>query len=130
MTKKSMAKSLPKVKVASKTLPKVAPKALGAELIYSVSKPIDLLEIKDTLQALLQSTGGRPGIKSAPKRIKIPKIGADWFQLKIIGVALSNMKDVPHVPSLAQLATIILHLGLSRISKEEILDAILKKGRI
>lgn len=129
-----MAKSLPKVKITSKTLPKVAPKvvakALGAELIYSVSKPIDLLEIKDTLQALLQSTGGRPGIKSAPKRIKIPKIGADWFQLKIIGVALSNMKDVPYVPSLAQLATIILHLGLSRISKEEILDAILKKGRI
>lgn len=82
---------------------------------------LDLFAVRHAMEKMLQSSGGRPSLEGVKSQAKIPKITEDWEKLKNLVRATSDLK---HKPSAGQMAAMILHLGLLRISEEELKEAV------
>src|SRR5664279_597860 len=97
-------------------------KALGAKPVGKRSdRHIDILEVRHTLQTMVRSSGGRPGLVESKGQKKIPKLEADWRRLE----ELSALLNVPE----GQVAATVLHLGLAQISELEIRNALVQATR-
>lgn len=114
--------SLPKRRIRD-TSPRVEPvdtefvrSALGATVAGS-SRGLDLFEVHEAMGRLLRSSGGRPALEGVSGQAKIPKIESDWEMLADL-VAGSPKRE--HKPSTGQMAALLLHLALSRFSKQEL----------
>ena len=103
--------------------PAVVKKAFNAKPAGS-SAGMDLFAIRSAMQTMLQSSGGRPALEGVGQRVKIPKIGSDWEKLEKLARAAGDLK---HKPSTGQMAAVVLHLGLMRISEEELKEAARKE---
>ena len=108
---------------AKKLDPKIVERAFGARPVGS-SKGLDLFALREVMGRMLQSAGGRPSLEGTVAQTKIPKIAADWEKLEKLALASSDLK---HKPSTGQMAAIVLHLALDRISEEEIAKAARKE---
>ena len=79
--------------------------ALGAKPVSKKSgRNIDIHHVRNTLQSMVKSSGGRPGLAEANGQKKIPKLESDWRRLE----ELSAQLNVPE----GQVAATILHLAL------------------
>jgi hypothetical protein len=97
-------------------------KAIGAKAVGKRSdRTIDILEVRHTLQTMVRSSGGRPGIAESKGQKKIPKLEADWDRVE----ELSNLLNV----SAGQVAATVLHLGLAQITESEIRSALVRAKR-
>ena len=115
--------SLPKkrVKVTSKPSRKVAQEfvanAFNAKEIGRVSDPNDthwvLSNLAKELNNQLRSTGGRPSLVGFSEKHKLPVKTDDWAMVE----AISN--KFPSV-GVTQIAGLVFHLALRKVSKDEI----------
>ena len=88
-------------------------KALGGVLVGKLPRgqasPVALLAVRTDLAQFLRSTGGRPSLKGATRRQKIPLAEADWAQLQDLAMQFSA--NAPRATA-GQIASVILHRGL------------------
>jgi hypothetical protein len=107
----------------SRRAPKMDPaafeKAFDAKPLGS-SEGFDLFAIRDAMDKMLRSTGGRPALDGAVSQAKIPRIAADWEKLEQLLSVSAGMK---HKPSVGQMAAMVLHLALGRIPEDELREA-------
>ncbi|MCX7170977.1 MAG: hypothetical protein NTY41_12015 [Proteobacteria bacterium] len=85
------------------------------------TNPFSLWQLRDELERLLQSTGGRPALPTEGERVKIPKIPSDWTFIETVA---ANATELPLRPSPAQVAAVMLHMAVSRLSTDEITSAL------
>jgi len=90
--------------------------SLGATVVGS-SKGLDLFEVHEAMGRLLRSSGGRPALAGATSQVKIPKIESDWEKLADL---VAHAPKQEHKPSTGQMAAVLLHLALSRFSRQDI----------
>jgi hypothetical protein len=87
--------------------------ALGAESTEDrlgiPGNPVSLFRIRAELHRRLQSSGGRPSLKDAERRIKIPVSDAQWKELEALA---SSFGDMGFTPSAGQVASVLLDLSL------------------
>lgn len=84
----------------------------------NVEDPGMLLAVRDELMRRLRSTGGRPGLSGTlPQRVQVSAV--DWQ--KIVAIA-DHIEVGRHKPSPAQVASILVHLALERVTAAEIDD--------
>jgi hypothetical protein len=84
------------VRSTSRTARRIEPKFVADRLeaertgleLGLTSAPHALLSLRRTLLAALRSSGGRPGLKGAARRQKIPMMDADWRELEKIAQSL------------------------------------------
>ena len=101
--------------------PALIEKAFDARPIAS-SEGLDLFAIRQTMEKMLQSSGGRPSLEGKTSQVKIPKIPADWKKLEQLVNAISP--DTTHKPSIGQMAAVVINLALHRIPENELKDAL------
>ena len=115
--------------VQRKVDPRVVATALDAKPISNKSSRfLDVLEVRQALQSMVRSSGGRPGITSAVERVKIPRIEEDWAKLEELASKLREPGQTESKLSLAQVAAVVLHLALERLPVQVIQEA-LKSNR-
>ncbi|MBI3523106.1 MAG: hypothetical protein HY066_01045 [Betaproteobacteria bacterium] len=85
------------------------------------TNPFSLWQLRDELERLLQSTGGRPALPTEGERVKIPKIPSDWTFIEAVAASAA---ELPLRPSPAQVAAVMLHMAVSRFSTGEINNAL------
>jgi hypothetical protein len=88
------------------------------------STGLDLFALREAMRRMLKSTGGRPALEGSASQAKIPRIAEDWRKLEKLAAATG---DLEHKPSVGQMAAMVLHLGLQRISEDEVRAAIRKE---
>jgi hypothetical protein len=83
--------------------------------------PLALLTIRDALMQRLRTTGGRPALSGDGARQRVQVSAEDWQAI----VDIANHVDVGrHKASPAQVASVLLHLALERISQGEIRELV------
>ena len=92
-------------------------KAFNARAVAS-TKGLDFLQIRDLMTQRLQSSGGRPSLVNASERVKVPKLAADWRAIDDIAARLQT--EMTFKPSSAQVAAVMLHWAVSRMSAEDV----------
>ncbi len=107
---------------AKKLDPALVQKAFDARPVGS-SEGMDLFAVREAMERMLQSSGGRPSLAGAMAQVKIPKIPADWEKLEQLVMVSSDLK---HKPSIGQMAAMVLHLALGRIPEKELKEAVRK----
>ena len=103
--------------------PAVVEQAFGVQPVAS-SAGLDLFTVREAMERMLQSSGGRPALATASAQAKIPKIAADWAKLERL---VGSFADLPHKPSTGQVAALVLHLALGRIPEQELQVAVRRK---
>jgi hypothetical protein len=96
---------------------KALAEALGADLDsngFTAIEPHQFASLVDQISARLASSGGRPALKGAELRQKIPLTADDWSSLERIAEKLSHRgrKVTP-----GQVASAMLHERLRRVRK-------------
>jgi hypothetical protein len=122
-TKQPRARTFPRIKDLSKTLPRVDPtrvaEALGAEatgLMLGIGgSPLSVFQIRQELMRRLQSSGGRPSLSGTSGRKKIPLSDAQWRELEEIA---SDVASPGFSPSAGQIASVLLTLSLRSVRKK------------
>ena len=104
---------------AKRLAPELVEKAFGARPAGS-SAGLDLFTVREAMERMLQSSGGRPSLERASSQAKIPKIASDWEKLERLVVSFADLK---HKPSIGQVAALVLHLALGRIPEKELKEA-------
>lgn len=99
--------------------PALIEKSFSAKAAGS-SRGLDLFAIRDAMEKMLRSTGGRPALHGTTAQAKIPKISEDWDRLQEIAQAANNSR---HKPSTGQIAAVVLHLALERIPAKDLKEA-------
>ncbi|MFA7243351.1 MAG: hypothetical protein WC091_24855 [Sulfuricellaceae bacterium] len=99
--------------------PALVEKEFGAKPAGS-SQGLDLFAVRESMERMLQSSGGRPSLEGAHSQVKIPKITSDWEKLEKLVLVSSDLK---HKPSIGQMAAMVLHLALNRIPERELKEA-------
>ena len=93
---------------------------LGAERVEGVEvkhqSPPSLFALRQELMRRLTSSGGRPGLKGAVRRQKIPLDNRDWSRLMQIA---SELRDDDVRPTAGQVASALLHSALERIDNSD-----------
>ena len=86
--------------------------------------PLALLQLREQVAQRLRSTGGRPALLGAVRKMKIPVTEQDRHSVEMIArkVEAGRFK-----PSAAQVASMILHMALERLPEHTIRDNIEKK---
>lgn len=100
--------------------------ALGATRAGG-SRGLDLEELRDALEGLLSSTGGRPGLIGAERQAKIPRYPADWAKFERAAGILGDLAG--QRPSTTQIAALLLHFAAEDKSAEDIVRIIAKASR-
>ncbi len=90
--------------------------SLGAD-----SNPFTLLQLRGEIEKRLRSTGGRPSLGDAQEKWRVGVLQDDVPKIRL----LSRKSEVgQYKPSEAQVATVLIHMAISRFSPEEISDAV------
>lgn len=79
--------------------------------------PVTLLAVRDALSDRLRSTGGRPALSGDGLRQRVQVSTHDWKRIASIA---DHIEVGRHKPSPAQVASVLIHLALERISPGEI----------
>jgi hypothetical protein len=79
--------------------------------------PVTLLAIRDALMERLRSTGGRPALAGDGSRQRVQVSANDWRRIADIA---DHVEVGRHKPSPAQVASVLIHLALERVSPGEI----------
>jgi len=109
------------VGVTSRRLdPAIIAEALGADEAGPVfgrkGSPASVLQIRAELASRLHSSGGRPALEGANRRVKIPVTDSQWQELEDLAASFS---DLGFAPSAGQVASVLLSLALP-LAKNEI----------
>jgi hypothetical protein len=87
--------------------------ALGAEdmgiTLGRDGGPVSAFQVRAELLERLRSSGGRPALEGATRRVKIPLTEAQWQELENLAASLT---DLGFVPSAGQVASVLLGLSL------------------
>ncbi|PUE55528.1 hypothetical protein [Limnohabitans parvus] len=92
----------------------------GARPVASTTR-MDLLQLRDLMSEMLQSTGGRPSLSHSSDRVKLPKLESDWAAIEEISQRLAP--QLVFKPSPAQVAAVMLHWAVSHMNEEDIKHA-------
>ena len=119
MAKKVVATDSPSKRIrdtgaaASRVDPSAVAAALGAEdvsiTVDEGRNPISLLLLRTEIADRLRSSGGRPALEGATRRVKIPLTERQWQELEELAASFS---DLGFVPSAGQVASALLSLSL------------------
>jgi hypothetical protein len=94
--------------------------ALGGERIEGQidgnPSPVTLYALRSELLRRRQSSGGRPGIRDARQRVKIPLSDQDWMELEELAGELSA---AGFSPSPGQIASVLLHAAIQSVRQRE-----------
>ncbi len=92
--------------------------ALGAEdagiALRTDVGPISSFQLRVELASRLHSSGGRPALKDAERRIKVPVTESQCRELEELAASLA---DLEFAPSAGQIASVLLSLSL-RLAKD------------
>jgi len=98
---------------ASRVDPDVVAEALGAEQTCTplgrTGSPVSSFQIRAELLNRLRSSGGRPALEGATRRVKIPVTEEQWNELEDLA---ASFKDLGFVPSAGQVASVLISLSL------------------
>jgi hypothetical protein len=93
--------------------PGVIAEALGADDYGSAvglkGSPASALQVRAELASRLSSSGGRPALEGANRRVKIPVTASQWQELEDLAASFS---DLEFAPSAGQVASVLLSLAL------------------
>jgi hypothetical protein len=99
--------------------PAVVAEALGGEEtgipLGREGGPVSSFQIRSELLSRLQSSGGRPALKDASRRVKIPVTESQWQELEDLAASFT---DLGFVPSAGQVASVLLSLSLPAAKSE------------
>ena len=86
------------------------------------TSPITLFQIREELNRLLISAGGRPSLAGAQDKVKVPRFADDWAKIEELTKSLADtaVQGMSFRPSPAQVAAVLLHEALERFSDEEV----------
>jgi hypothetical protein len=85
--------------------------------VGDVTAPVTLLTIRDALMDRLRSTGGRPALSGEGSRQRVQVSPDDWERIMDIA---RHVEVGRHKPSPAQVASVLIHLALERVTLGEI----------
>jgi hypothetical protein len=98
---------------AKRVDPGVVAETLGAEAtgpeLKSTGSPVSLFQLRSELLDRLRSSGGRPALEGATRRVKIPVTEEQWHELENLAASLT---DLGFVPSAGQVASVLIGLSL------------------
>jgi hypothetical protein len=93
--------------------------ALGAEdtgiTLGRVGGPLSSFQVRAQLLDRLRSSGGRPALEGATRRVKIPVTESQWRELEDLAASFT---DLGFVPSAGQVASVLLSLSLPLAKSE------------
>jgi len=120
-TANSAVRRIRDVGVTSRRLdPAIIAEALGADeagpALGRKGSPTSVLQIRAELASRLHSSGGRPALEGANRRVKIPVTDSQWQELEDLAASFS---DLGFAPSAGQVASVLLSLALP-LAKNEI----------
>jgi len=99
--------------------PAVVAEALGAEetgiTLGRHGSPVFSFQVRSELLNRLRSSGGRPALEGATRRVKIPVTESQWQQLEDLAASFT---DLGFVPSAGQVASVLLSLSLPAAKNE------------
>jgi hypothetical protein len=96
------------------------PRAIATQDVvaaFDTRAPAMLLAVRDALMDRLRSTGGRPALSGDGLRQRVHVSAQDWQRIADIA---DHVEVGRHKPSPAQVASVLIHLALKRISSKEI----------
>lgn len=100
--------------------PTVVARELGAVRVSEMPDtggPISLLAVRQELQKRLQSTGGRPALRGAKRRQKVPLTDSEWHKLEKIAADLTARG---FKTTAGQVASILLHQAIREVESSSI----------
>ena len=111
-----------RIRDTSQRLPRIdgsqAALRLGGELaglsLVGSGGPLSLYQVRQELVERLRSTGGRPGLTEASRRVKIPLSAAQWKELEAVA---AEVAAPGFTPSAGQIASVLLSLSLRSIRR-------------
>jgi hypothetical protein len=93
--------------------PALVAKSLGAEdtgiRLGREGSPVSSFQIRAELLDRLRSSGGRPALEGATRRVKVPITESQWQDLEDLAASFT---DLGFVPSAGQVASVLLSLSL------------------
>ena len=93
--------------------------AIGAEAsgitLEDALAPVTLFALREELLGRLQSSGGRPGLAGATRRVKVPLGDTEWLELEELAAAISSPG---FAPSAGQVASALLTLSAHSIASQ------------
>jgi hypothetical protein len=93
--------------------PAVVGEALGAEetgiTLGREGSPVSSFQVRSELLNRLRSSGGRPALEGATRRVKIPVTESQWRELEELAASFT---DLGFVPSAGQVASALISLSL------------------
>lgn len=93
--------------------PAVVAEVLGAEDTGLTSgrarSPLSSFQVRSELFHRLRSSGGRPALAGATRRVKIPVTERQWEELEELATSFT---DLGFVPSAGQVASVLISLAL------------------
>jgi len=99
--------------------PGVVAGALGAEdtgiRLGRAGSPVSSFQIRAELLERLRSSGGRPALDGATRRVKIPVTESQWKELEDLAASFT---DLGFIPSAGQVASVLLSLSLPLAKSE------------
>jgi hypothetical protein len=93
--------------------PAVVAEALGGEglgiALGLEGSPVSSFQVRSELVNRLRSSGGRPALEGATRRVKIPVTESQWRELEELAASFT---DLGFVPSAGQVASVLISLSL------------------
>jgi hypothetical protein len=93
--------------------PAIVAEALGAEETGMTSgregSLVSAFQVRSELIHRLRSSGGRPALEGATRRVKIPVTESQWQELEELAASFT---DLGFVPSAGQVASVLISLSL------------------
>jgi hypothetical protein len=120
MARKNTATDRPlrRIRDPGSTLPRSDPTAVAEALVAKDAGiplemkrgPVSLFHLRAELASRLQTTGGRPSLEGATRRVKIPVTDRQWQELEELAASLSS--EIGFAPSAGQVASVLLSLSI------------------
>src|SRR5689334_25125825 len=93
--------------------PAVVAEPLGAEAtglaLGRGGSPVSSFQVRSELVNRLRSSGGRPALEGATRRVKIPVTESQWQEIEELAASFT---DLGFVPSAGQVASVLISLSL------------------
>jgi hypothetical protein len=104
---------------ARRVAPAIVAEALGAEEMGIApgreGSPVSSFQVRSELIHRLRSSGGRPALEGATRRVKIPVTESQWQELEELAASFT---DLGFVPSAGQVASVLISLSLPIATSE------------